>query len=178
MPRPDTPEASQDDSWSVMIAGLFTGNDYYTGPPLDADLLRRAEEDLGVRLPARYVELLTYRNGGTPRRRCFRTVFPTSWAPDHFEVSGIRGIGGEWGINSSSGLGSADMIAEWGYPAIGVVICDTPSGGHDTVMLDYSESGPQGEPAVSYIDEDRVPRRIADSFSEFIVGLAECENLT
>ena len=45
-------------------------------------------------------------------------------------------------------------------------------------MLDYSESGPQGEPAVSYIDEDRVPRRIADSFSEFIVGLAECENLT
>lgn len=36
-----------------------------------------------------------------------------------------------------------------------MVICDTPSAGHDTVMLDYSECGPEGEPSVAYIDEDR-----------------------
>ena len=69
------------------------------------------------------------------------------------------------------------MIAEWGYPEVGVVICDTPSGGHDTVMLDYSEFGPEGEPAVVYIDEDRIPRRITDSFAEFVSQLTDCESL-
>ena len=34
-------------------------------------------------------------------------------------------------------------------------------------MLDYSECGPEGEPAVSNVDEDRVPRRVAPSFDEF-----------
>jgi len=44
-----------------------------------------------------------------------------------------------------------------------VVICDTPSAGHDTVMLDYTDCAVDGEPAVAYIDEDRVPRRVAAS---------------
>lgn len=75
----------------------------------------------------------------------------------------------------SSGQGSADLIAEWGYPEIGVVICDTPSGGHDTVMLDYSESGPEGEPSIAYIDEDQNTRRVANSLDEFIARLVSCE---
>ena len=66
------------------------------------------------------------------------------------------------------------MIAEWGYPDIGVVLFNTPSAGHDTVMLDYSDVGPEGEPAVAYIDEDRIPKRVANSFSEFINGLVSC----
>jgi hypothetical protein len=99
------------------------------------------------------------------------TTFATSWAPDHFQIKAIRGIGGEWGIDSPSGLGNADMISEWGYPKIGVVFCQTPSGGHDTVMLDYSASGLEGEPAVAYIDEDRVPRRVADTFADFMKKL-------
>ncbi|WP_437079766.1 SMI1/KNR4 family protein [Streptomyces sp. enrichment culture] len=155
---------------------LFEDSDYYTGPPLDSDMLRRAEEDLGVRLPRSYVEVLLLRNGGTPRRRCFPTSFPTSWADDHFEISGIRGIGGSWGIDSWSGHGNSYLIAEWGYPEIGVVICDTPSAGHDTVMLDYSDCGPKGEPAIAYIDEDRVPRRVAQSFDEFLARLVPCES--
>jgi hypothetical protein len=47
------------------------------------------------------------------------------------------------------------MIDEWGYPEIGIVICDMPSGGHDTVMLDHWEGGL--EPSVAYVDEDRIP---------------------
>jgi hypothetical protein len=159
------------------MVGPFEESDYYTGPPLDSDMIRRVEEDLGVRLPRGYVELLLQRNGGIPRRRCYPTTFPTSWADDHFEISGIRGIGGVWGIDSSSGRGSSYLIAEWGYPEIGVVICDTPSAGHDTVMLDYSENGPRGEPAVAYIDEDRIPRRIAASFDEFLARLVPCGSL-
>jgi SMI1-KNR4 cell-wall len=157
-----------------MSAELFEDNDYYTGPPLDQDMVRRAETVLGVRLPRTYLDVLSVRNGGTPRRRCVRTPFPTSWAPDHFKISGLLGLGGSWGIDTAE-MGSRYLVAEWGYPDIGVVICDTPSAGHDTVMLDYSAGGPAGEPAVAYIDEDRVPRRVADSFAAFLDALVACE---
>jgi hypothetical protein len=153
---------------------IFTESDYYTGPPLDREMVRRAEEDLGVRLPTTYVDLLLQRNGGTPRRQCFPTSFRTSWSADHFQISGIRGIGGSWGIDSSSDAGSSYLISEWDYPDIGVVICDTPSAGHDTVMLDYSQCGSDGNAAVAYIDEDRIPRRVAESFDDFLNGLVDC----
>ncbi|MFD7677691.1 SMI1/KNR4 family protein [Streptomyces sp. NPDC060187] len=159
------------------MAEVFEESDYYTGPPLDRAMIRRAEEDLGVHLPRGYVEMLLLQNGGTPRRRCYPTPFPTTWAEDHFEISGIRGIGGDWGIDSTSSSGSSYLIAEWKYPEIGVVICDTPSAGHDTVMLDYSECGSEGEPSIAYIDEDRIPRRVADSFAEFLARLTFCNSL-
>lgn len=155
------------------MAGFFGESDYYTGPPVTPQAIRAAEESFGVRLPASYLALLGERNGGVPRLRCFPTSFPTSWAPDHIGVDAILGVGGEWGIDNTD-RGSRYMVAEWGYPDVGVVICDTPSGGHDTVMLDYTECGPEGEPAVVYVDEDRVPRRIAASFAEFAAGLIEC----
>ncbi|CAN7313811.1 SMI1/KNR4 family protein [Knoellia sp. LjRoot47] len=153
---------------------FFEDDDYYTGPPIAQDLIRRAEASLEVRLPVRYLELLSERNGGTPVRRCYPTGFETSWAPDHFEISGVLGVGGDRSIDSTIGLGSADLVQEWGYPDIGVVICDTPSGGHDTVMLDYRACGPRGEPSVVYVDEDRVPQEIASSFEVFVAQLTEC----
>jgi hypothetical protein len=160
------------------MTGPFEDDDYYTGPPLDSEMVRRAEEALGFRLPPAYIDTLLERNGGVLRRRCCPTASPTSWAADHFEVRALLGVGGELGIDSPSGQGSAALIAEWGYPQIGVVICDMPSGGHDAVMLDYSDSGPEGEPAVAYVDEDRLPRRIADSFEEFLAMLAPCDRFT
>jgi hypothetical protein len=151
--------------------------DSFTGPPVSEELVAAAESRLGVVLPRAYVGLLAERNGGVPRRRCFRTPFSTSWATDHFEIRAVLGVGGKWGVDSSSGLGSVDLIAEWGYPAIGVVICNTPSGGHDTVMLDYSASGPDNEPSVAYIDENRVPRIVADTFDEFVAALVPCDRI-
>jgi SMI1-KNR4 cell-wall len=154
---------------------FFEGSDYYTGPPLDDELVQRAQDALGYLLPRSYLALLEERNGGVPVRRCCPTAFETSWAPDHIEISAIRGLGGKWGIDSGSGLGSSDLISEWGYPEVGLVICDMPSGGHDAVMLDYSEAGPEGEPCVVYVDEDRIPRRIANSFDQFVTILVSCE---
>lgn len=159
------------------MTGMFDDDDYYTGPPLNADLVRRAEKSLGVRLPVGYIELLSERNGGVLRRRCCPTEFATSWADDHFEIQALLGIGGEQGIDSLSGLGSADRIAEWEYPKVGVVIFDMPSGGHDTVMLDYTQSDQNEEPAVVYVDEDRIPKRVADSFNEFIAKLKSCADM-
>ncbi|MFJ2926487.1 SMI1/KNR4 family protein [Streptomyces massasporeus] len=160
------------------MINLFEDQDFYTGDRLDAGMVLRAEQTLGVRLPLSYVAVLELRNGGVPKRRCFRTDFPTSWAADHFEIRALLGIGGKWGIDSSSGMGSADLIAEWQYPEIGVVICDMPSGGHDAVMLDYSECGASGEPSVAYIDEDRIPRTAASSFRDFWDRLVVCSSLS
>ena len=154
---------------------MFDEDDaYFTGPALTSEMVQGAEAFLGVRLPASYLELLGERNGGVPKLRCVMTPFATSWAQDHIKIDAILGIGGDSGIDSTGGLGSPDLIREWGYPDIGVVVCDTPSAGHDTVMLDYRSSGPRGEPAVAYIDEDRVPRLIAPTFAEFLTALTDC----
>ncbi|WP_197675721.1 SMI1/KNR4 family protein [Micromonospora auratinigra] len=103
-------------------------------------------------------------NGGVLRDTCHLT------GPRHVHLHVVTGIGYEHGIDEMS----AYLIAEWDYPEIGVVLGVTESAGHDTVMLDYSACGPDGEPAVSHVDEDRVPRRIADSFDEFLRGLGPC----
>jgi len=141
----------------------FEDEPYYTGPDLTDAMVTAAEESLGYPLPSSYVKLLRVQNGGVPMRRCFRTDFETSWAPTYFEIAGILGIGVR-GIENS-----AYLIEEWGYPDIGIVFCDMPSGGHDAVMLDY-RSG-MSEPAVAYIDEDRVPRVVAPTFFDFVKRL-------
>ncbi len=143
-----------------------------TGPVLTRTAVEAAERELGVTLPESYIRTLERCNGGFVMRPVFRTAFPTSWAEDHFEVRSVLGIGGFFGIDSTSDTSSTYLAAEWQYPEIGVVVADTPSGGHDTVMLDYREVAP-GRPSVVYVDEDRIPRKVADSFDEFAAGLTD-----
>lgn len=155
------------------MSGFWKDDDYFTGPPLTDDMVDRAERMLGLKLPGSYIRLLYTRNGGSPARDCFPTPTPTSWAPDHVALSGIRGIGGTWGIDSPA-LGTAQMILEWGYPDIGVIVGECPSAGHDVVMLDYSRCGPTGEPRVVHVDLDHPSTRItplADNFQAFVDGL-------
>jgi len=149
----------------------FESEGDFTGPEVNDEMISSAESRLGVQLPRAYVELLRVRNGGVPVRRCCPVAFPSSWADDHIAISAILGVGGEWGIDAAL-LGSPTMIEEWGYPPIGVVICATPSGGHDTVMLDYRADAT--EPSVVYVDEDRVPRQIAATFEDFLTRLVQC----
>jgi hypothetical protein len=154
-----------------MTSPFEEGPSPWIGPPLTEDMVRQAEETLGFRLPRSYVELMYRQNGGVLKNTCYPTSFRTSWAADHFGLDVIMGIGYEEGIDAQS----AELISEWDYPNVGVVLGVTPMAGPDTVMLDYSESGPDGEPAVVYVGEDRIPRRVADSFGEFIDGLVSCE---
>lgn len=159
---------------------FWDGWDYFTSPePMTENLVRRAEELLGYKLPLSYVELLYTKNGGTPINTCFPTNSPpTSWAEDHVAISGIRGIGGKWGIDSED-LGSLHMIEDWGYPRIGIVVCECPSAGHDAVMLDYRKSGPLGEPEVVHVDvevsDEPVITFLAKDFASFLSGLVSEE---
>lgn len=155
------------------LEALFSADAYFRCPPLTDAMVEHAESALGRRLPRSYVDLLRLRNGGALVRRCVPTPYPTSWAPDHIEMSALLGIGGERGIDAP--FGSEYLIREWGYPAIGIVIAEMPSGGHDAVMLDYRAGGQ--EPAVVYVDEDRIPRPLAPSFADLIAALRDCREL-
>lgn len=140
-----------------------------TGPKLHASMVRRAEEDLGLGLPGAFVDLLYATNGGRPSMPLFPVAFENSWAPDHIEISTVLGIGGTFGIDSTSETSSAHLIREWDYPEIGIVLAFTPSGGFDVVMLDYAKAA--GEPRVVYVDEDRTVHELAGSFQAFLDGL-------
>lgn len=153
--------------------GLFTRDRYFVGDPLTDETLQLSMTRLGRQLPPALVELLREQNGGTLKRQCLPVEFENSWAPDHIGVEALLGLGGERGMDSQ--FGSAYMIQEWGYPDIGVVFAATPSGGHDALMLNYTNADSVSEPSVVYIDEDRVPRQVAVTFSDFLSRLTDCD---
>ncbi|UQZ34096.1 glucan biosynthesis protein [Paenibacillus sp. PK3_47] len=149
---------------------------YVSEPPSD-ELIASIEEELGYKLPESYIALMKQHNGGAPRRTCYPTDQATSWAEDHIAITSIMGIGREKDYSIGGGLGSRFMIEEWGYPDIGVVICDCPSAGHDVVMLDYRHCGKDGEPEVIHVDqEDNYEiTYLAPDFETFIRGLVDEE---
>jgi hypothetical protein len=163
------------------LAGFWAHSDYalkeYVEAPFSAEMLASVEQELGYKLPAAYVELMKTQNGGIPVNTEFPTSEPTSWADDHIAITGIAGIGRTKTYSLCGELGSQFMLDEWGYPAIGVCICDCPSAGHDMVMLDYSACGPQGEPTVVHVDQEAeyAITYLAPDFETFIRGLVNEE---
>src|SRR3954447_21641456 len=101
----------------------------YVGAPLTDEVVAAVERELGYKLPASYVELMKFQNGGIPRRTNHRTKEPTSWAKDHIAITGIYSIGSEKPSSLYGEVGSKFWVEEWGYPAIGVYFADCPSAG-------------------------------------------------
>lgn len=137
------------------------------------ELIASIEKELGYKLPASYIELAKMHNGGTPNMNCFPTSEPTCWAPDHIAITCIFGLGRDKNYSLCGEIGSAYMTKEWGYPEIGVCICDTPTGGHDMIMLDYTKNGKDGEPEVVHVDQENDFKItfLAKNFETFIRGL-------
>ncbi len=146
--------------------------EYVSKEPND-EIIKSIEEELGYKLPNSYIEMMKVQNGGIPHNCCYPTDESTSWAGDHIAISGIYGIEREKDYSLAGGLGSQFMIEEWGYPNIGIYICDCPSAGHDLIMLDYSKCGPNGEPQVVHVDQESDYRitHLAKDFETFIRGL-------
>lgn len=147
----------------------------YVDEPLTDALVASVEAELGFKLPAAYVALMRTQNGGIPLRTCFPTESATSWAEDHIAISGISAIGRTKRYALLGAMGSRFMQEEWGYPTWGVCICNCPSAGHDMVMLDYRDCGPQGEPSVVHVDQegDYAVTSLAPDFATFLEGLTD-----
>jgi hypothetical protein len=148
-----------------------TNNFFDTGPPITDEIIQAAEAQVGYKLPASYLRLVNVKNGGWLRRRCYPT------AEDYVEIDFIYGIGGARCIDSKTG--SRYFIQAWNYPDVGIVVGETPSAGHDTIMLDYSECGPQGEPRVIHVETETgdapAVRVLAPDFETFLRGLVDCD---
>lgn len=146
-------------------------NSYVSAPPTD-ELIESVEEQLVFKLPASYVNTMKVHNGGVPRNRAFPAGQAVTGGKDHITISGILGIGREKEKSLCGPSGSRFMIENGGYPEIGVVICDCPSEA-GVVMLDYRESGNDGEPEVVYVDKTNnyTISPLAPNFEAFIGGL-------
>ena len=105
-----------------------------------------------------------------PNRVCCPTNTRTSWSDNHIQINAIFGVDK---TKRYSIFNTPFWIDEWGYPDIGVAVCDCPSAGHDMIFLDYRECGPQGEPKVVHIDQewDYQITILAESFDEFVKSL-------
>jgi SMI1-KNR4 cell-wall len=148
----------------------------YVEPPPSDELIASIEQELGgYRLPAAYVDLARRHNGGMVKRNCHPMKERTGWAEDHVAIDGLFAIGRTSKYSLAGQLGAKFMIEEWGYPPIGVGIADTPSGGHELIMLDYRACGKRGEPQVVYVDQedDYSITVVAPDFETFICGLVE-----
>ncbi|MEZ4375162.1 MAG: SMI1/KNR4 family protein [Polyangiaceae bacterium] len=163
------------------LSGFWEDSDYarksYVGKAVTPELVAEVEAELGFKLPAAYVELMRSQNGGTPVKTCFPTDEETSWAEDHVAITGFYSIGGDATYSLLGQLGSRFMQEEWGYPTFGICICDCPSAGHDLIMLDYRECGPQGEPSVIHVDQelDYEITELAPNFEAFVRGLVHSD---
>lgn len=160
------------------LEGFWDQSDYFTNPiQVTDEMIYEAEKKLGYKIPSAYIELIKTRNGGIPINSCYPTTSPTSWAKNHIAIDNIRGLGGDYGIDTED---VRTVDEDWGYPIhLGFVICDCPSAGHDAVMLDYSLCGRNGEPRVIHVDVGNPDQPtitiLSKSFKSFINGLVNCK---
>lgn len=164
---------------TVALDGLWDDCDYaleeYVGEaPSDEDF-ERVEQALGYRLPDSYKALMKMHNGGLLAKNTFNNPLQCDWTPSTYNVASIFGVDASKSYSLCGNMGSRFWIEEWGYPDLGIAICDTISGGHNIIFLDYSDCGPQGEPCVVEINQERNYEitYLADHFKEFISGLFE-----
>lgn len=152
----------------------FWGSNYYANPPLTDEAIVIAEQQLGVRLPGGFIDLLRQQNGGYTKGFAFPTNRRTSWAEDHVpldEMGGIVTDPAHKGVHNI--LLTEYMSREWGLPPRQILLAGD---GHWWITLDYRESD---EPVVSWIDvevgQDLV---IAPSFAAFLDGLVPKSSFT
>ena len=151
-----------------MERSIWLQEDFNKSQPVSDELIKLAEEQLGITLPKTYIKLLKEQNGGS-------IIFNAYPAPDHeifndtsIEVDYIEGIGKDDGI-----LKSEEMIEEWEMPK-GLVLFN--GDGHFWLAFDYRHT--ISNPPIVYVDNtDEVTQviKIAENFDEFLDRLYVAE---
>lgn len=157
---------------SINLIELFNNDsDYgkeYRFDILTDDMIRRAENNLGYKLPKSYIELLNVQNGGL-----IDDKYDESW------LTVIYGIG----PTKDSMNGLEEMFEnwkdEWEYPDIGIPFGETQSAGHDMYYMDYRSVDENGEPRIVRIDNegDNAVYFVADNLVEFLMMVYENQEI-
>ena len=147
----------------------------YQGEPVTEEMVKTTEAKLGYKLPVSYIWLMTQRNGGFTDKSCCPIYEDDPSRFSNIQIECILGMGN----TRRSIFNTSFWNDEWGYPEIGIAICECPSAGHEMVFLDYSLCGPQGEPRVVYIEQedDYDTLVLAENFEEFIKKLKTEEEI-
>ena len=129
--------------------------------PASLQFLSRVEERLEVRLPGRLLQVLTQSNGGTLRGGRFGELS----VPEHvFQIDRFT--------STTPWRGFWETDARYWQPAPPWhLLIPIGHDGHEFLCLDYRECGPDGEPAVGWVDDHDTDERIAESFDVFLDGL-------
>ena len=140
----------------------------YTFGELTDELVSRAEETMGYKLPESYKELLRFKNGGV-----INDELDESW------LTAIYGISTD--PDEFNGLENMfdNLKNEWEYPDIGIPFGETQSAGHDMFYMDFRVTDENGEPRILRIDNemDNEVFVVADNLPEFIKLILKNEPL-
>ena len=156
------------------LGGLWEGDEEDDSP--SDTTVKRVEDKLGVRLPSSFIWLAQQHNGGYLRRNTIKNPLVPG---ELLQVSNILSIGLTETRSIGGKFATSTIFKEWGYPRnVGILFAETPSAGHDFFFLDYRHCGPDGEPSVVHIDQERdyCITPIAKNFEEFIRSLARDPN--
>ncbi|MGX8773465.1 MAG: SMI1/KNR4 family protein [Bacillota bacterium] len=131
----------------------------YVFDELTDELVSRAEETIGYKLPESYRELLRFRNGGSINPELdevwLSAIYGISTDPKNFY--GLESMFDNW-------------RNEWEYPDIGIPFGETESAGHDMYYMDFRVTDEDGEPRIVRVDNEmgNDVHVVADNLPEFI----------
>jgi hypothetical protein len=151
----------------LMDTRSFWGSNHYNHPPLTEEMIVKAEEVLGVKLPTGLIALLKIQNGGYTSGFAHPMKQRTTWAEDHVPLDDLAGIVLDPEHETAQNLLQTEyMTEEWGLPEKQVLLSGD---GHYWITLDYRHGS---EPSVAWIDvECGEDMQVAESFDDFLAGL-------
>ncbi len=138
-------------------------------PKLKLAAIRDFEIYFGVILPKEYVQFLLFRNGGSPKLRCYKVQNGVDGRLGRFfylgepETQPARPVRDGW---DSENLWAETRVRRPLIGTRGVPIAS--NGGGDIVFLDYTADSPS---VAELGGDDRLTRKVAVSFPDFIDSL-------
>lgn len=121
-------------------------------PRLTPDVIVAAERELGVTLPDDLLRLLRIQNGGAVADAWDACpAGSNSYANDHIPFDQLFGIGPADRARALTLVDTPYLVQEWDLPTSVVLLSGQ---GHYWVALDYRTCGPDGEPSVTWIDNE------------------------
>jgi SMI1 / KNR4 family (SUKH-1) len=148
--------------------------EYGVFSPLTSDMVAAGERELGVKLPSALLRLLGIQNGGSVAQAWNACLAePNFYAEDHVPFEDVFGIGAADDARGTTMLDTRYLVQEWGLPTPVVLLSGD---GHHWIALDYRVFGPDGEPAVAWIDNEMDHElRLAPDFRTFVEGLTSSD---